>query len=659
MSPPPRPLDQILFCWKEQTLTGSSGVGPAASSLRSKTEIAQWEQRLLAADWAAAAVTSGAPPALVYLRFNGQAVVMRKEAVTDPQGRGGSPLAHAVIGPASVLSAQVALGLHDWDGWISQASVPASLGGVDAADVQTAAEDGYRALRDGVRELNQHLLAALLATVLSDPSGRFSVYPPDNPGFGLPAGSPVLAAKLMCGLLDVLGEVGDQPLTFSTGEAEEPPTASRPRLVFLHRAKTFSTRGRTGHHVTMGQPAWRAREANQEDEQRLWAFGKSLVGAYAQMGPGVIDRLRPDQPICTLGDAIAWSGRAQLTPGILNDPGYVLLVAIGESQLDDDTIAALWKKPEFHKAIPALRPEVFEQLPRAWAPGQQAPAANPAIAGEIRREAAWRYIDSGEAPDRNIAVALGVQPGEWIDQLRRCRQARGLAGLRTAAPLAAPLLPPDADGEFARLLAELPPADILSFAHAWVVERPTLSLVLLEVVADGPALTGAQRAACRDRLEELHYLVSTLERCHPQSPRGAAYLFSRLLDKIFDADLAKPPAVEWLAGRIAGTRSAPLLWALADRVPEGHRGYVLSAAANAWFEDNGLDRLSAAMAPAAPAAAPAAPPRAAEPRPREPVAPVPEPPAAQPGGRPILTAAILFMGVLAVIALILLALGRL
>jgi len=592
MSQDPRLLDQILFCWAERTLTGSSGVGPVLSSLQSETELAQWEHRLLAADWAAAAVAGSATvPALVYLRFADQAVVMRKETVTDPHGRGGSPLTHALIGHESVLDAWIALGLHDWTGWIRKDDVPAGLGLLDGAQLRVAADAGYRTLRDRAQRLNHQLLAALLGTFLSDPSGRFSVYPPDEPTTAVPT------AELMCGILDVLGETGGQPWTFSTGEEEEPATASRPRVVFVRKAKGFSTRGATGHSVTVGQFAWRAKKADPENEVRLHDFGVALADGYSRMGPSVIDSRRPPEPICTLGDAIAWSVKAQIVPGVLDDFGYLLL-AIGENRIDSHRVAAFKKESGFFdRGIAAMSADVFGRLVGVWGPDREAAHAYPEIAEALRREAAWRFAVDGLAPRGEIAMALGAGPAVWLDQLGRCRAERGRGGLLDAAARIAPLLPPEANGEVAGLLAaDLAPADMLVLANDWSRTVPTLSAHLLIAVADRRTMTKPQRADCRARLSEFRFLVPAIERCFPHDPRSAGNLSARLLSSIFGVELTQRETVDRIIDQVSGIRSASLLWGLAARVPESLRGRVMSAAGNVWFEDNGLRPFSVGVA---------------------------------------------------------------
>jgi hypothetical protein len=584
MSQDPRLLDQVLFGWAERTLTGSSGVGPVLSSLQSETELAQWEHRLLAADWAAAAVVGSATvPALVYLRFADQAVVMRKETVTDPHGRGGSPLTHALIGHESVLDAWIALGLHDWTGWIRKDNVPAGLGLLDGAQLRVAADAGYRTLRDRAQRLNHNLLAALVATFLSDPSGRFSVYPPDEPTTAVPA------AELMCGILDVLGEIGGLPWTFSTGEEEEPATASRPRVVFLRKAKGFSTRGATGHSVTVGQFAWRAKKDNPENEARLHDFGVALADGYSRMGPSVIDSRRPPEPICTLGDAIAWSVKAQIVPGVLDDFGYLLL-AIGENQIDSHRVAAFKKESGFFdRGIAAMSAEVFSRLVVVWGPGKEAAQAYPEIAEAIRREAAWRFAVDGRPPGGEIAMALGAGPVVWLDQLGRCRAERGRRGLLDAAARIAPLLSSEANGEVVRLLAaELAPADMLVLAHDWSRTVPTVSTQLLIAVAAQRAMTESQRADCRARLREFRFLVPTMERCFPHDPHSAGNLLARLLSTIFTVQLTQRETVDRIIDQVSRIRGPSLLWGLAASVPESLRGRVMTAAGNVWFEDNGL-----------------------------------------------------------------------
>ena len=528
-------VHQILFCWTERSLTGSTGVGPAVSSLTSAVELATWEQRLLAADWAAAEVTGREKrPVLIYLRFAGQAVVLRKVTVTDPHGRAGSPLAHALIGDESVLGPKVALGLQDWSGWIREENRAAGLGTLDAGQLRRAAERGYQGLRDRARRLDPRLLTALTATLLSDPSGRFSVFIPED------GQAQVLGAELMCGILDVLAGTVDQEWTFSTGEAEEPAGVGRPQYVFLFQAPGFSTHAPTGHRVEIGQTAWFGAQAEAKEAPALSAFGAALVDVYAQRGPEAIDRLRPGQPIDSAKSALSWAEAAQIVPGVLADYDY-LLWAAGCGRLDPRVAERLRdQRGTVTSVLGAMPAEDFSRLAAAWGPRATAVSTYPDIAEAIQREAAWRYVAASREPDQirsqladqRIVVALGVRPATLLEQLTRYGAEFGVETLGDAAHRIVTLVTSAYDAEIVTEVRNLPPAVLLVLADDCAAERPALGERLLTAVSGHHPLTPPERAACRDQLLERDFLVSAVERCYPNDPAAAGLCFAQVIDLV-------------------------------------------------------------------------------------------------------------------------------
>ena len=111
-------IDQIVYCWSPHSLLGTRGVGPISTSLPADA-LADWNERLGQAIWAADDAPGG-PPGLAYLRFGIDAAILRKLPVADANGRPGATFTHVLVGPDVELTADLALGLADWDGWYSE-----------------------------------------------------------------------------------------------------------------------------------------------------------------------------------------------------------------------------------------------------------------------------------------------------------------------------------------------------------------------------------------------------------------------------------------------------------------------------------------------------------------------------------------------------------
>jgi hypothetical protein len=601
MSQDPRVVDQILFSWSERTLTEGRGVGPTGSSIASKEELAGWERRLLAADWAAAEVGAGAPgPALVYLQFGDEAAVLHKEPVTDPHGRPGSTLAHALVGHVSMLDARVALGLHEWTDWAREDTArPGPLGGLhwlDGYELRRIAEDGYQMLDASARTLEPDLLAALFATLLSDPAGRFSFYPADEPSGG-PAGNGVAAATL-CGIMRVLGDATGQAWTFSTCEAEEPTSATRPRLVFLSRAPRFSTHVPTGNRARIGELTWFGQPADEDGSDKLRTFGETLAETFA-WSPEMIERLRPTVPVRSTREAIQWAAHAELAPGVPADFGNVLLI-VGRGRIEPEVLRRLPSQLDVLAAgASALPEEVFARLADLWAPGTAAAASCPEVAEALRGQVAWRFISDVQPPAADTVTKFGVQLPTWLEQFARYQSQFSGAQLAAAVRRAAALGVSGLEAGLVRVMADAPPAELLALADEWAADQPELSAQLLGIVAGRDHMPEQDRIACCNQLDQRTFMVSCVQRCFPNDPAAGSELLRQLFSVIVAPGLQQREDVERLLSAISPVRSAPLLHALAQSVAPVLRELVLAGAGNAWFEDNGLPRLAVGASPPA------------------------------------------------------------
>ncbi len=227
-------VDQIAFYWvaEKDSPLRRAGVGPAVASRNDYPWLESWHDRLVGEASAGIDAREAPHGGLCYLRFGAEAAVLRRIPALDPGGRP-SVLSHALVGPAEILSASVALGLSNWPGWFngnrrdpltaaaSQVDPDAICRPLRATDLDIAgmrAEMTHRARQVGAP------LTRLVTETLRNAGGAFSIVDyPDSP------------TALLVGLVDVLdgvlGPLRGHTWSFSTFETAEP--ASEPRYVFL------------------------------------------------------------------------------------------------------------------------------------------------------------------------------------------------------------------------------------------------------------------------------------------------------------------------------------------------------------------------------------------------------------------------------------------
>ncbi|MFC0038624.1 hypothetical protein [Actinomadura rayongensis] len=225
-------VDHIVFTWSDRLLIGGSGLGPVASSL-GPDALRMWNQRLAGGDIAVGQWFHGAPEcvalgALTFGQTGGEGAVLRVLPARDPNGRI-SQVVHALVGAADTVDARLALGLHDWSGWITADAAgrtPPTLRPEHARDLRKLADAGLDVL-----PVRPDALRGLLAGVLAAPADAYTAeIAPDD--YGLVAG---LVARLD-------GTAGDLPWTVMLG-ADVTRAAVRPRVLAL--ASPEARRGRT------------------------------------------------------------------------------------------------------------------------------------------------------------------------------------------------------------------------------------------------------------------------------------------------------------------------------------------------------------------------------------------------------------------------------
>ncbi|MFD7326229.1 hypothetical protein ACFV9D_34980 [Streptomyces sp. NPDC059875] len=209
-------VDQIVFRWDSDNLSGSTGFGPVAWSA-SREEV-----ETLFGIFGALLRASGEEtrPALLRLHQRAGVLLIRRTPWTDPGGRS-SAICHALVGPPELLDPATCLGLHAWN-WegaaLPLADVRGPLPVVPAQALVRAAGRGFGALDlPGV----EAELIGTTAELLRNPKARFTLL--DERGDAAPA--------VLCGLHGMFGGLfPDRRWTFASHDTLELPAL---RFVFV------------------------------------------------------------------------------------------------------------------------------------------------------------------------------------------------------------------------------------------------------------------------------------------------------------------------------------------------------------------------------------------------------------------------------------------
>ncbi|WP_149180678.1 hypothetical protein [Streptomyces sp. TRM49041] len=233
MSPQARLVDQIVFRWDTDNLSGTTGFGPVACSCPPERADAVFRRTgaLLRATGEATA------PALLRLE-SGDTVMLVHRAPWRDAGVRASTVCHALMGPSAVLDPATCLGLHTWSwdgGGLPLAEVRGTLPKVDEAALLPAADDGQRLLTGGLAQVRRELTGAV-AEFLRDPKAGFTLLDPSG----------TAACRVLWGLHGIFGGQVGRRWTFATHDTAE---TEQLRFVFVSRwtgeASGHSARRRT------------------------------------------------------------------------------------------------------------------------------------------------------------------------------------------------------------------------------------------------------------------------------------------------------------------------------------------------------------------------------------------------------------------------------
>ncbi|GGQ00125.1 hypothetical protein [Streptomyces roseolilacinus] len=248
MSPHDRLVDQIVFRWDTDNLSGTTGFGPVAWSCAPELADAVFRRTapLLRATGQATA------PALLRLESADQVLLVHRAPWRDPGGRAGA-VCHALMGPAAVLDPATCLGLHPWSwegGDLPLAEVRGGLPPVPEAALLPAADAGQRLLAGGLAGVRRELVGAV-AEFLRHPKAGFTLLDPSGQA----------AHRVLWGLHGIFGGQVTRRWTFATHDTAE---SDGLRFVFVSRwtgeASGSGTRRRTDPVERCGDRAESAAE---------------------------------------------------------------------------------------------------------------------------------------------------------------------------------------------------------------------------------------------------------------------------------------------------------------------------------------------------------------------------------------------------------------
>ncbi|MEU6882245.1 hypothetical protein [Streptomyces sp. NPDC046712] len=209
-------VDQIVFRWDSENVSGSTGFGPVAWSAPRE------EVETLFGIFGALLRASGEEtrPALLRLHQRAGVLLIRRTPWTDPGGRS-SVICHALVGPPELLDPATCLGLHGWN-WegaaLPLADVRGPLDVVPARALARSSGPGLGALDLPRVEAE---LVGTAAELLRNPQARFTLL--DERGDAAPA--------VLSGLHGMFGGlVPDRRWTFASHDTVELPAL---RFVFV------------------------------------------------------------------------------------------------------------------------------------------------------------------------------------------------------------------------------------------------------------------------------------------------------------------------------------------------------------------------------------------------------------------------------------------
>ncbi|MFE4309686.1 hypothetical protein ACFRR6_26940 [Streptomyces sp. NPDC056891] len=278
-------VDQIVFRWDSENLTGSTGFGPVAwSGPREEAEnLFRMSGPVLRASG------EETRPALIRLQRRSEVMLIRRTPFTDADG-GTSVLCHALVGSPGLLEPATCLGLHAWN-WEGAAMDGARVRGqlpVIPERVLVPATGHGQGELDGALERVAGELTGMVAELLRHQDERFTVL--DERGD--------TAGPVLWGLHSMFGALTGRRWTFATHDTVE---LTALRFVFVGRWSGAASRNTDRRRVDPREGVGdRAEEIAgrlvrhhlrgvAEGEGQEYAVGSALHGASSARGASLLE----------------------------------------------------------------------------------------------------------------------------------------------------------------------------------------------------------------------------------------------------------------------------------------------------------------------------------------------------------------------------------
>ncbi|MFC9797320.1 hypothetical protein ACFVJI_32355 [Streptomyces sp. NPDC127584] len=278
-------VDQIVFRWDSENLTGSTGFGPVAwSGPREEAEnLFRTSGPVLRASG------EETRPALIRLQRRSEVMLIHRAPLKDADG-GTSVLCHALVGSPELLEPATCLGLHAWN-WEGAAMDGARVRGqlpVIPERILVPATGRGQGELDGALEHAREELHGMVAELLRHPEERFTVL--DERGD--------TASLVLWGLYSMFGAFTGRRWTFATHDTAE---LTALRFVFVGRWAGAASRNADRRRV---DPRERVGDRAEEVAARLvdhhlrgvaaeegqeYAVGSALHGASSVRGSSLLE----------------------------------------------------------------------------------------------------------------------------------------------------------------------------------------------------------------------------------------------------------------------------------------------------------------------------------------------------------------------------------
>jgi hypothetical protein len=529
--------DITVYRWSERSLTGRGDVGPVATSL-DREALLRWNSRIENMVWATQDHPGDTTPGFVYLRYEQEAAVLRKQPVRDPHGRSGSTLTHVLTGPAAAIDLHLALAAcrSDWDDWLPpQVRQDALLDGHGPRE--TDAEQLQRVPLERVRRLlleQEQLLDALDAAATELPDDllvRLAEALMEQPGAPLTVvGSPVPGEVVVHAVAGLLARVVAGNWSFATREDND-GAKDLPQFVFLRRDGTGSLHPARRRIDTEADPG---PGGPMRDE------AARLVGFRRRRGAGALTRLLPAQPMDSSAQILKWAAGHQVAPGLMSDVTSLLEAAPNGdlSSTEDAYLRSRTAIPRVQLELDRMTDGQLARLVALWRPDTLELRPYRHLRQEMHARALHRCFDAavrGGTSELVHELAVAPPDGRLVQQVLDERAERAerrrvpfdvLPMLRTADQIGVPMA---ALGDMTEVLVgRFPMADLLSEVDRISRVAPAQARALLERCARRRGRTRERRDPF-DVLHRTQFLADAVDRMAPQNPWQAVHLYRLLL----------------------------------------------------------------------------------------------------------------------------------